>query len=146
MSLCLAAGALVVDLGLASLTLSWTHSVEKLGWEEHWRETPAGLVLAEAAVRGSGAGMEPPPEARLVDGWWRWAPRLPPLGEVVLRRSGATEDWRLCSARGCEPLGRFMPSEADPVRLTLCPARVRRSSAGRASGSPLPAAPQPFTR
>ena len=28
----------------------------------------------QARVKGSGAGMEPPPEARLVDGWFQWQP------------------------------------------------------------------------
>jgi hypothetical protein len=34
-----------------------------------------GLELVQARVKGSGAGMEPPPEARLVDGWFQWQPR-----------------------------------------------------------------------
>ena len=81
MGLCLAAGGLVVRLGMAALTLAWTHSVEKIAWEEDWAATPQGLVLREARVRGSGAGMEPPPEARFVEGGWRWTPDLPPLHE-----------------------------------------------------------------
>ena len=71
-------------------------------------------------MKGSGAGMEPPPEAVLVDGFWRWTPNLPPLREAILRRSGATDDWRLCRDGICEPMGDLVPAEADPVTLAPC--------------------------
>ena len=122
MSLCLAALGLLVRLGTDHLTLAWTHSVEKILWEEDWRETPAGLVLDQARVRGSGAGMDPPPEARFDGQAWSWRPALPPLPEVVLRRSGATADWRLCIDGACRPMGDYLPAEADPVRLKRCEA------------------------
>lgn len=120
MSLCLAALGLVVQLGTDRLTLAWTHSVEKIVWEEDWRETPAGLELTEARVRGSGAGMDPPPEARFDGHAWRWQPALTPMPEVILRRSGATADWRLCLDGRCRPLGDYVPADADPVRLQRC--------------------------
>ncbi|MDP3256691.1 MAG: DUF1850 domain-containing protein [Bosea sp. (in: a-proteobacteria)] len=121
MSLCLAAGALAVSLGASEITLSWRHSVQKTLWEEVWRDTPAGLVMAEARIQGSGAGMEAPPEARLADGFWRWTPQLPPQREIVMRRSGATADWQICSAGRCRPMGDYLPPEADPVILRTCP-------------------------
>ena len=34
MSICLAAGALLVPLGAGEITLAWRHSVEKTLWEE----------------------------------------------------------------------------------------------------------------
>lgn len=120
MSICLAAGALVISLGASEITLSWRHSVEKTLWEELWRETPNGLVLAEARVQGSGAGMDPPDGARLVDGFWRWRPDLPALPEVVMRRSGATADWRACVEGRCRPLDELLPAEADPVVIRPC--------------------------
>lgn len=120
MSLCLAALGLMVQLGTDRLTLAWTHSVEKIVWEEDWRDTPAGLVIDEARIRGSGAGMDPPPEARFDGHAWRWRPPLPPLPEVALRRSGATADWRLCIDGACRPLGDYVPQDADPVRLEPC--------------------------
>lgn len=120
MSLCLAAGALVVSLGHGEITLGWRHSVQKTLWEEVWRETPAGLVLIEARIEGSGAGMDPPDGARLIDGFWRWHPALPALPEVVLRRSGATADWRLCMDGACKPMSDYLPAEADPVTLKVC--------------------------
>jgi hypothetical protein len=82
----------------------WTHSVEKVDWQEDWRVTPNGLELVQARVKGSGAGMEPPPEARLVDGWFQWHPARPPLPEVLLGNSGAAGEWRLCSDGSCRTL------------------------------------------
>lgn len=120
MSLCLAAGVLVVALGSDEITLSWRHSVQKTLWEEVWRETPAGLLLSEARVEGSGAGMDPPDGAKLVDGYWRWRPDLPPLNEVVMRRSGATADYQVCIAGVCRAMADYLPAEADPVVLKRC--------------------------
>ena len=71
MSLCLTAGAVVTRLAVASFTLAWTHSVEKTRWEEDWRVGARGLEIVEARVKGSGAGMEPGPDARFDGTWWR---------------------------------------------------------------------------
>lgn len=120
MSLCLAAGALVVALGHGEITLGWRHSVQKTLWEEVWRETSAGLEIVEARIEGSGAGMDPPDGAKLANGFWRWRPALPPLKEVVMRRSDATADWRVCIAGQCRPMGDYLPAEADPVTLKIC--------------------------
>jgi hypothetical protein len=118
----LVAGAVVARLaGVEAFTLAWTHSVEKTEWQEDWRIADGRLDLVEARVKGTGAGMEPPPEARLVDGSWRWRPAMPPRPEIVLRRSGATADWRLCPAgEACRPLGAHLPPAADPVVLAPC--------------------------
>jgi len=120
MSLCLAAGALIVALGGDEITLGWRHSVQKTLWEEVWRDTPEGLRLLEARIEGSGAGMDPPDGAKLVDGFWRWRPDLPALAEVVMRRSGATADWRVCVAGACRAMGDYLPEDADPVVLRRC--------------------------
>lgn len=120
MSLCLAAGALVVALGSGEVTLGWRHSVQKTLWQEVWRETPEGLRLTEARVQGSGAGMDPPEGAKLSDGFWRWTPNLPPLREVVMRRSGATADYQICVAGTCRGMDSYVPAEADPVTLRRC--------------------------
>ena len=118
--LCLVAGSVTVSLMTAAVTLAWTHSVEKIAWEEDWRAGPEGLVIDEARVRGSGAGMEPPPQGRLKDGVWAWTPDLPPLKEAVLRRSGATSDYSLCISGQCRPMSFYVPEEADPVILAPC--------------------------
>lgn len=118
--ICLVAGATVAPLLAGAITLAWTHSVEKIAWEEDWRAGTAGLELVEARVRGSGAGMEPPPEARRLDGVYVWSPKLPPQPEIVLRRSGATADWRICMAGRCRPMDSYVPAEADPVVMKVC--------------------------
>jgi hypothetical protein len=117
--LCLLAGAVMVPLMSASLTLSWRHSVEKIPWEEDWRAEGGHLRLVETRVRGSGAGMEPARDARRVGGAWTWTPEVPPLDEVVLRRSGATQDWQVCIAGRCRPMADYI-GDADPVRLAAC--------------------------
>lgn len=118
--ICLAAAAFVVSLGSGEITLSWRHSVQKSLWEELWRETPDGLVLVEARIQGSGAGMDPPDGARLIDGFWRWKPKLPALPDVVMRRSGATADWQVCVEGRCRPLDDLLPAQADPVVMRPC--------------------------
>lgn len=60
---------MAVTLAVQSFRLSWVHSVEKTEWRENWRVQAQGLVLVEARVRGSGAGMEPGDTARWRDGW-----------------------------------------------------------------------------
>src|SRR5215470_4155983 len=104
LSLCLASAGAVKALSLAAFTLAWTHSIEKVEWQEDWRVTPAGLKLVQARVKGSGAGMEPPPDARLVNGWFQWSPKRPPMPQLVLGNSGAAGEWRLCTNGRCRTL------------------------------------------
>jgi hypothetical protein len=104
LSLCLASAGVVKTLSIAAFTLVWTHSVEKVDWQEDWRITPSGLELVQARVKGSGAGMEPPSDARLVDGWFQWKPARPPMPQVVLSNSGAAGEWRLCISGHCHTL------------------------------------------
>ncbi|MBZ6077402.1 DUF1850 domain-containing protein [Microvirga puerhi] len=118
--ICLLAGTKVVPLLAGAITLAWTHSVEKVLWEEDWRSGPAGLELVEARVRGSGAGMEPPPEAEFSNGVWKWHPKVPLLREVVLRRSGATADWQICKEGRCQPMSDLVPPDVDPVVMQPC--------------------------
>lgn len=119
--ICLFAGGLAVPLDAGTVTLRWAHSVEKTLWEEDWRVTPAGLVLTEARIQGSGAGMDPPADARLDGGFWRWQPGLPPQREVIMRRSGVTGDWSVCTPTGCRPMTTLIPDDADPVTMASCP-------------------------
>jgi hypothetical protein len=120
--ICLLAGSVVARLMAGAITLAWTHSVEKIVWEEDWRSGPAGLELVEARVRGSGAGMEPPPEAKLANGVWSWKPSLPPQQQVMMRRSGATADWQICISGACRPMETYVPPEADPIGMKVCEA------------------------
>ncbi|MCB1637494.1 MAG: DUF1850 domain-containing protein, partial [Thiothrix sp.] len=59
MSLCVVTAGKTLTLAVSLFTLSWTHSVEKTGWQEDWQVSKAGLQLLQARVKGSGAGMEP---------------------------------------------------------------------------------------
>ena len=113
MGLCLATAGVVKSLAVASFMLTWTHSVEKTEWQEDWRVTPQGLEIVEARVKGSGAGMEPPPDARLVDGWFRWKPKLSVLPEVALGQSGMAGEWRLCAEGTCQTLSGILGASAD---------------------------------
>lgn len=126
MSACLLAGALVLSLPGNGFSLEWTHSIEKTIWHEDWRIAGAALVLTGAAVKGSGAGMEPGPDAVLRNGWWVWAPDLPPQPQLVIAASGATgAGWRLCAAHepgepgtNCTELG---ATPDQPITLKPCP-------------------------
>ncbi len=129
LSVCIAGGkAIAVAAGL--FTLSWTHSVEKITWQESWAATKEGLVLKEARVKGSGAGMDPGEGARRQDGWWVWEPHVPPLPELVLAASGATvSGWTLCDAEGCRELGR---ERAAPIVLRPCTFAAGKETASEA--------------
>lgn len=115
---CLSVGALALHLATGAFTLEWTHSVERIPWREEWRVEAGGLRLARAAVRGSGAGMEPGEGARLQGGWWVWTPDAPAVAELWLAASGATgAGWTLCSGAVCHELG-ARPDDA--LRLAPC--------------------------
>lgn len=109
-------------LQVTAFTLVWTHSVEKTDWQEDWRVARDGLTLVEARIKGSGAGIDPPPDARLRDGWWRWNPLPVNRSEVVLGHSGTAGDWRICAAGRCRTLPEVLgPSVgAVPVRMSAC--------------------------
>ncbi len=117
MSLCLAAAGLAVEIAASAFTLSWTHTVEKIVWQEDWRIDAGSLMVDEARVKGSGAGMEPPQSAILRDGFYVWRPDLPAQAELVLRRAAEAGDWHLCAAGRCAALGEWLGSNADPVRI-----------------------------
>ena len=66
MSLCLASAGVVKTLTVSAFMLSWVHSVEKIEWQEDWIVTDQGLQIMQARIKGSGAGMEPAPDAKLI--------------------------------------------------------------------------------
>lgn len=119
--ICLAAGALVIALGVESFTLVWEHSVERTLWEEDFRLVDGHLAVIEARVKGSGAGMEPGHEATLSGGWWRYRPNLPPIDKLTLSNSATRPDWRLCLLDGCRPLSsRLGTASTDVIELRGC--------------------------
>ena len=122
LSLCLISSGVVKTLSVAAFTLIWTHSIEKTEWQEDWHVTPAGLELAQARIKGFGAGMEPPPDARLVDGWFQWQPKRAPMPEVILGNSGAAGEWRLCHDGSCQTLSEIFdrPIGANVTAMRAC--------------------------
>jgi hypothetical protein len=122
LSLCLASAGVVKALSVAAFTLVWTHSIEKVEWQEDWRVTVRGLELTRARVKGSGAGMEPAPEARLVDGWFQWRPKPATMPEVALGNSGAAGEWRLCAGGNCRTLSEIFghPVGANVTTMKAC--------------------------
>ncbi|MBF0267698.1 MAG: DUF1850 domain-containing protein [Alphaproteobacteria bacterium] len=112
MNVCLLAGVLY--------TLAWTHSVEKVTWEEDWQAAKGRLVLVEARIQGSGAGMEPGEDAVLKNGFWRWRPKIPPLDRLILTQSYYATDYRLCWFGECHAMSELAP-DAPTVELTACP-------------------------
>lgn len=123
MSACLLLAGKPLALASGLFMLGWTHSVEKSAWLELWQVQGPELVLMEARVRGSGAGMEPGEGAVLVDGWWRWSPATRLLS-LTLAASGATgQGWRLCADGRCRTLA---ARAGKPVHLRPCPAAPAR--------------------
>jgi hypothetical protein len=119
--LCLAAGAAVARVPAPAFTLAWNHSIEKIRWEEDFRvRGDLRLELVEARVRGSGAGMEPPPGAVLRHGVWHYRPPLAELEELRLARSRYVQDYELCVEGACRPLATYIPIDAGTTTVTAC--------------------------
>tara|TARA_R110002124_G_scaffold1797_17_gene11597 strand:- start:56890 stop:57288 length:399 start_codon:yes stop_codon:yes gene_type:complete len=114
-ALCILTAGKVLTLAVGAFSLSWTHTVERTEWLEHWRVQPNGLQVTEAILQGSGAGMEPPPDAVRLDDGWHYRPDVAPVKEVVLASSGAGNSvWTLCGGGDCFSLG---AQSGQPVRL-----------------------------
>ncbi|EBA07595.1 DUF1850 domain-containing protein [Sagittula stellata] len=110
-------GATVAALAAQQFTLSWTHSVEHTGWQETWVVEEDGLHLVRSAVQGSGAGMEPGPDARLQNGWWVWDSDVS-VAELMLAASGATGGgWQFCAGAECREIGAVSGA---PTRIAPC--------------------------
>jgi hypothetical protein len=129
MALCIAAGGVVTVLALQTFTLAWTHSIEKVRWEEDYRIEAGALRLTEARIHGSGAGMEPPAGAQLEHGVWRYTPALPPLPVLRLTQSPYAVGYWLCDDGRCAPLLQGPAAHRiGVVELSACdlPASARR--------------------
>ena len=119
MSLCLAAGAISAVLAIDAFTLSWIHSIEKVRWEEDWRIVGNELVIAEARIRGTGAGMEPPAGAVLKNGIWHYRPQLPPQAVLRLSHSPHAGGYTLCTATLCAPLADRLSGLPDSTTIEI---------------------------
>ena len=115
-------GAAPVFVPVKRFTLAWTHSIEKVRWEEDYAvrpgavpDAPPVLQALSARVRGSGAGMEPPPDAVLRNGWFEYTPRTVSPQGLRLTRSAFTADYDWCMGGRCVPLSRLLTPCADPA-------------------------------
>ncbi len=123
-----AAAAAPVFIPATHFTLAWTHSIEKVRWEEDWRvlDAPPRLEITAARVRGSAAGMEPPDDAQLKDGWYTYRPATPAPDLLRLTRSPYTADFDLCpQGQGCAPMGRWLASDGGVTLLSACTSSPR---------------------
>lgn len=119
--LCLGlAGVVWAQVPTPAFTLAWDHTIEKIRWEEDYRVTPAGLVLGEARIKGTGAGMEVPDSAVLRDGAWHYQRTLPPLQPLRVGRTPEAGDYQLCVNGQCFPLSQWLgPPDATQPALEL---------------------------
>lgn len=105
----LVAGAAIVVLPTPTITLAWTHTVEKTRWEEDYVASIEGVAITEARIEAIGAGMEPPASAIREGRWWRYKPSLPILPSVVLANSTFADGYSLCWSTECRPLAVIAP-------------------------------------
>jgi hypothetical protein len=133
-SLCLSVGvdaAASTVLAANAFTLAWMHSIEKTRWEEDWRVEEQQLHVVAARITGSGAGMEPPPDAVLRDGVWHYRPKLPPLPTLLLAHSPYAGSYQLCVAGECRRIADHLPGL--PREATLLLSACSYDSVGQGS-------------
>lgn len=122
--LCLSAGsappASVASIATTQFTLRWQHSIEKIAWEEDYVVAGSWLLLSGARIQGSGAGMEPPPDAVLQAGFWHYRVPDPWRRSLVLARSEFVRDYELCVDEICQPLSHWIPVAAGTTTLQAC--------------------------
>lgn len=117
------AGAVSAVLTIDSFTLAWTHSIEKIRWEEDWRIDGRLLVADQARIRGTGAGMEAPAGAVLKNGVWHYRPAIPPQAALRLTHSPHAAGYELCQATSCRPLAHHLPGidNTAVIEIRSCP-------------------------
>jgi hypothetical protein len=119
-------GSPAVFVSVTEFTLAWTHSIEKVRWEEDYavRLDPLSqqpvLHAVQARVRGSAAGMEPPPDAVLRQGWYHYTPAIKTPPELRLTRSEFTPDYEVCLPGRCQPLSDWIGSDGGVTLLKPC--------------------------
>jgi hypothetical protein len=119
-ALCIVIGTALVQVPAQRFTLRWQHTVEKVLWEEDYVVAGDWLFLVTARVRGSGAGMEPPPDAVKSGDAWQYRPPQRWHRAVTLARSDYGTDYELCVDGACRPLATWAPGPRAPTTLAAC--------------------------
>ena len=120
-ALCIVVGTALVSIPAQRFTLRWQHTVEKVLWEEDYVVAGDWLYLSGARVQGSGAGMEPPPDAIKVGDSWHYRPADRWHRAVVLARSEFGRDYEVCIDGICKPLSTWAPGPLARTTLSPCP-------------------------
>jgi hypothetical protein len=116
-----------VFIAASRFTLAWTHSIEKVRWEEDYAvvaptplQSEPVLHALEARIKGSAAGMEPGVDAVLREGWYVYTPPQKIHRELALSRSFYTADYELCIEGRCAPMSDFLKSNGAVTYLRGC--------------------------
>jgi len=115
-----------VFVPVTEFTLAWTHSIEKVRWEEDYRveldpPTQQPVLHATAArIKGSAAGMEPPPDAVLRNGWYSYTPSQSIVSELRLTRSEFTADYDWCTNGQCQSMSNLIASDEGITSARAC--------------------------
>lgn len=125
LGLCLALAAAPQQVAFVPgrhFTLAWVHSIEKVRWEEDYTVIgpPARLIATAARIKGSAAGMEPPPDAVLHNGWFHYTPTERSPRRLPLTRSEFTADFELCADGDCHAMGHWLPSDGGVTEMRAC--------------------------
>lgn len=109
MAICLSVGAVIISIAAQQFTLSWTHSVERILWQEDWRVRGQKLTLVEARIRGTGAGIDIPEGAVLVNGVWHDSTSLEvPALHLTISPFGRDE-YQICMPnKGCQAIPKIL--------------------------------------
>jgi hypothetical protein len=119
-AICLSGGDVHATIDAPRFTLVWRHSIEKIDWEEDYVVAGDWLYLSGARIRGTGAGMEPPPDAQRVGGVYVYRPDTRWFRELDLARSSFVQDYRVCVEGRCRPMSMWVPVEAGVTRVEAC--------------------------
>lgn len=111
---------------VTTFTLAWQHTIEKVRWEEDYRvlydstTEQAILQAVSARIKGSAAGMEPPEQSRLQNGWYHYSPIDQTPSQLHLMRSEFSPDYDWCDVTGCVLLAEKILSDGGVTLLTPC--------------------------
>ncbi len=115
-----------VFVPVTEFTLAWSHSIEKVRWEEDYAvqldtltRQPV-LQALNARIKGSAAGMEPPPDAVWRHGWYAYTPPIKYLTELRLTRSEFTPDYDWCMHGSCQKMSDLIASDLGITRARAC--------------------------